>query len=134
MNVTRLLGPPARHWTDHAVCGNRLDDLFFPVGETEPAKQQERDAKALCDVCPVRQDCLDWAQETKQLYGIWGGLNTEERYQLRAGKRRYKPRGPGPAPHGTVSRYTNSSCRCGECKAAKAAEKRAYTQQKRRTA
>ncbi|MET8946383.1 WhiB family transcriptional regulator [Streptomyces sp. NPDC004542] len=78
------------NWRDHAACRHEDPDLFFPVGTTGPALLQERQAKAVCGRCPVRDQCLDWAMETGQTLGIWGGTTESERRALkrRASSRR----------------------------------------------
>lgn len=43
----------------------------------------ERQAKALCNSCPVRMLCLDFAVKHPQ-HGIWGGTTPTERKNLRA--------------------------------------------------
>jgi hypothetical protein len=35
-------------------------------------------AKNLCFQCPVRQQCLQWALENKQIWGTWGGRDENE--------------------------------------------------------
>lgn len=40
-------------------------------------------AKALCDECPLKVECLQVALQTKRNVGIWGGLTPEERKALR---------------------------------------------------
>jgi WhiB family redox-sensing transcriptional regulator len=40
-------------------------------------------AKAVCDRCPVAQQCLDWAVAVGQLDGIWGGTTESERRAIR---------------------------------------------------
>jgi len=37
------------------------------------------EAKAICATCPVREECLEYALETNQDSGIWGGLDEEQR-------------------------------------------------------
>ncbi len=37
----------------------------------------------MCRACPVREDCLLFAFETKQVDGIWGGTTEDERRRLR---------------------------------------------------
>jgi WhiB family redox-sensing transcriptional regulator len=37
----------------------------------------------VCDSCPVRAQCLQFALETNQEAGIWGGTSEEERRRLR---------------------------------------------------
>jgi WhiB family redox-sensing transcriptional regulator len=40
-------------------------------------------AKAVCQVCPVKSECRDYALTIKEPYGIWGGLTeTERRLEL----------------------------------------------------
>ena len=50
---------PARFFIDHGESGN--------------------EAKVICAGCPVRSDCLGHAIETKERFGIWGGLTTKQR-------------------------------------------------------
>lgn len=57
-------------------------DIFFPVGTTGPALEQVQMAKRICDACPVRAHCLEWALATNQDTGVWGGLSEEERRDL----------------------------------------------------
>ena len=45
-------------------------------------------AKAVCAGCPVRKDCLEFALDTSQEYGIWGGYDEDERRPLRRQWRR----------------------------------------------
>lgn len=40
-------------------------------------------AKAVCSGCPVRLSCLDFALRTGQSSGVWGGLDDDERAELR---------------------------------------------------
>ncbi len=35
-------------------------------------------AKNLCFSCPVRKECLQWALEHRQIWGIWGGKDEVE--------------------------------------------------------
>jgi WhiB family redox-sensing transcriptional regulator len=70
-------------WLSQARCANEDPDLFFPVGSTGPFLEQIRRAKAICWLCPVKDECLEWALATDQRAGIWGGLTEEERRDLR---------------------------------------------------
>jgi len=36
-------------------------------------------AKSLCAECPIQRDCLEYAVEAKEEWGIWGGLTSRER-------------------------------------------------------
>ena len=49
------------------------------------AERQALRAKNVCAGCPVRRECLDWAQSTNQMYGIWGGHDEDERAAMLEG-------------------------------------------------
>lgn len=84
-------------WRADARCGARMDDLMFPSAELGTAARLEQvaRAKAECAVCPVRAKCLEWALESGQEWGVWGGLDEDERAAL--SRRRRNP-GPGASP------------------------------------
>lgn len=64
-------------WHEDAECGkpehvDKMDNFFA----NKPAQQWE--AKKLCQQCPVKRDCIKWALDNKQLWGIWGGLDSQQ--------------------------------------------------------
>ena len=77
------LGNADYTWRRHATCRDTDPELFFPVGTTGQALQQIAKAKSVCCECPVKIECLQFAMETNQDTGIWGGLSEEERRQIR---------------------------------------------------
>ena len=70
-------------WRHDAACRLFDPDLFFPVGAVGPPEQQKRQAKSVCFKCPVRSECLRFAVATNQQFGIWGGLDEDERRSFR---------------------------------------------------
>ncbi|MGH9067661.1 MAG: WhiB family transcriptional regulator [Acidimicrobiales bacterium] len=74
-------------WRGQAACRDVDPDLFFPVGVTGPAEIQIATAKGVCGDCLVRQDCLEFAVQTNQEYGVWGGTSEEERRTIRRARR-----------------------------------------------
>lgn len=70
-------------WRDFALCRDTDPDLFFPVGTTGQAVVTIDHAKQVCAACDVNRDCLDFALDTNQDSGIWGGLSEEERRVIR---------------------------------------------------
>lgn len=76
-------GRDAPGWRELAACEGEDLDTFFPVGSAGPALWQERRAKSICAGCPVAEECLSHALRTGQDHGIWGGLTSEERRDLR---------------------------------------------------
>jgi WhiB family redox-sensing transcriptional regulator len=75
----------AMDWRHRAACRDEDPELFFPIGTSGPALLQVEQAKAVCRRCSVVDACLQWALETGQDAGVWGGMSEEER---RAVKRR----------------------------------------------
>ncbi len=66
-------------WTVDALCAQvDVGDLFFPDKGANP-----RQAKQVCQACPVTAQCLDYAMATRDNYGIYGGLTPRERMRLR---------------------------------------------------
>lgn len=45
-------------------------------------------ARAVCINCPVRDQCLTFAFEERQFYGMWGGLTPIERRRIERSHRR----------------------------------------------
>lgn len=74
-------------WQAEAACRGRDATLFFSpaTGELKEEKlAREARAKVICRECPVRNQCLEFALDTREPYGIWGGLNELERRRLMA--------------------------------------------------
>jgi WhiB family redox-sensing transcriptional regulator len=70
-------------WRDGAACRHHDPELFFPEGTAGPALRQADEAKQVCQSCPVRIPCLDFAQRHSLAFGIWGGATGEERRGIR---------------------------------------------------
>lgn len=77
------LGNADYSWRKDALCRDTDPELFFPIGTTGQALLQIARAKSVCCECPVKAHCLDFAIDTNQDTGIWGGLSEEERRQIR---------------------------------------------------
>jgi WhiB family redox-sensing transcriptional regulator len=78
------VNPPSTDWRHQALCSDTSGSrLFFPVGVTGAAEMQIRQAKAVCNECPVKDPCLEYAVTSNQEYGVWGGTSEEERRVLR---------------------------------------------------
>jgi WhiB family transcriptional regulator, redox-sensing transcriptional regulator len=76
------------NWRQEAACLDEDPELFFPVGTTGPALEQLARAKAVCRTCDVIEDCLEWALDTHQDAGVWGGTSEDERRALRRARQR----------------------------------------------
>jgi WhiB family redox-sensing transcriptional regulator len=58
-------------------------DVFFPDLTKAGSKKKEREAKVICNNCSVRLECLDYALDANEEFGVWGGMTTKERKLIR---------------------------------------------------
>ena len=74
-DLTELIDPEP--WMSDALCAQIDGDLFFPEkgGAT-------REAKQICQRCPVQAGCLDYALQRGERFGIWGGVSERDRRRL----------------------------------------------------
>lgn len=81
--MSELIPPPA--WIHDGLCGQTSPDEFFPDigGPTTAAKRIcNGDPRRGTEPCPVREQCLTYALDHGEIFGVWGGLSTVERQQL----------------------------------------------------
>jgi Transcription factor WhiB. len=69
-------GPLA--WQQQALCAQTDPEAFFPE-----KGGSSREAKSVCAKCDVRAECLEYALENDERFGIWGGLSERERRPFR---------------------------------------------------
>lgn len=64
-------------WAASALCAQTDPEAFYPEkgGST-------REAKAVCAACDVRNECLAYALEHQERFGIWGGLSERDRRRI----------------------------------------------------
>lgn len=91
-DYSRLPGPTEDNWNwqESAACRGLQTSVFFhPDYERGPARERrESQAKAVCQSCPVLEQCRRHAMEVREPYGIWGGLSAEERKVALRSRRR----------------------------------------------
>ena len=65
-------------WQEKALCAQTDPEAFFPEkgGST-------REAKRVCSSCEVRAECLEYALENDERFGIWGRLSGREPRRMR---------------------------------------------------
>ena len=71
-------------WRQQGRCRGVDPEIFYPVSEEDEALE----AKAICDSCPVRVACLEYALAAREKNGVWGGLTERERRRLLRQRRR----------------------------------------------
>ena len=65
-------------WQQRALCAQTDPEAFYPE-----AGGSTREAKKVCLSCDVRTDCLKYALDNDERFGIWGGLSERERRRLK---------------------------------------------------
>lgn len=76
-------------WRNDAKCLGMDVEMFFPPRDKDKYKPIADKAKAVCfgrdgkAACPVRVDCLLYADHMDEQHGIWGGLSHRERSALK---------------------------------------------------
>ncbi|MGD8373502.1 MAG: WhiB family transcriptional regulator [Candidatus Woesebacteria bacterium] len=78
-------------WRHKSACRDEDPELFFPIGTSGPALLQAEQAKSICRRCSVIAECLEWALDSGEDDGVWGGMSDNERRNI---KRRNKTRVP----------------------------------------
>lgn len=75
-------------WHQEARCKEQPQEMFFGVETDETSTKRHRPtltmsevkrAVALCDRCPVRKQCLEYALYNHEEYGVWGGTTKRDR-------------------------------------------------------
>lgn len=66
-----------RPWAVFAACKEEKSMKFFPQN-----RQEEREALAICSMCPVVDECLQHALESNERFGVWGGTTERQRRKL----------------------------------------------------
>jgi WhiB family redox-sensing transcriptional regulator len=115
-------------WISQAECVG-LGHLFF----LEPG-ESSAPAKAICNVCPVRAECLaDSLTHPEPWHGIFGGMSVRERRRLASTMDRPKP--VRIVQHGTTAGYEQERRlgvgTCDRCREAHAADIRERNERRR---
>ena len=72
--------PKLPEWIADAPCSQADPELFFP--EAHESRANVALAKRVCASCPVRQECLEWALDSGEKFGIYGGLTSTQRRKV----------------------------------------------------
>jgi len=74
-----LFGPvKGQEWMASGLCGQiGIPDRFYPSGG------DTREVQKICEACPVRTECLQWALDNDERFGIWGGVGEKARRRMK---------------------------------------------------
>ncbi|UCR74434.1 WhiB [Mycobacterium phage Ritam007] len=94
IDLSFMLTHEDRHaWRDKAVCAQTDPEVFFPENGVNATS-----AKKICKDCEVRAQCLQWALENDEQFGVFGGLSPHERRPLRKAVKASQPARPSTKP------------------------------------
>lgn len=72
--------PPPLSWRQRAACRDTNPARFYPEDwDLWDDDEIQAIKDTYCDVCPVKDECLDFAIGTREIEGIWGGMTHSER-------------------------------------------------------
>jgi WhiB family redox-sensing transcriptional regulator len=99
-------------WKTRAACKGAPSEVFITPGdEDDEPSYPSRAARAYCDRCPVKPECLQYATENNAV-GVWGGTTAYQRRQLQRERERSKC--PGCGSSDIVTEHNVELCmRCG---------------------
>lgn len=123
-----IAGPSGQDWRDSAACARIDPEVFFPE-----KRGRNIYAKAVCAVCPVVDQCLEYALEMERnteviaRAGVWGGLSVAERSKLLPRRETYvrRPRAGCGSDAGAKAHRRRGEIPCEDCLEAERAATRA---------
>lgn len=74
---------PDEPWMADAVCPSVDPELWYPDKGGSTAV-----ARSICQTCPVKKECLQYALDHDERFGVWGGLSERSRRSLQRAKKR----------------------------------------------
>jgi len=64
-------------WQGEGSCRGVDPEVFFPISDDDAWR-----AKEICAVCAVRTECLSYSLQSRERYGVWGGVTERERADM----------------------------------------------------
>ena len=74
-------------WMAHGNCNNHPPAVFFPSDGVGVEI-----AKKICETCPVKDECLEYALANRVDHGVWGAASDRQRLRILKDRRRVKAR------------------------------------------
>lgn len=82
-------------WRYKAKCRGMDTELWYPPRDKNKYRKIAEVSKAVCfgrdglPECPVRKQCLLYADKMDEQHGIWGGMSHRERNALKRKAKKY---------------------------------------------
>ena len=71
-------------WRERGRCKGVDPAVFYPEDDEDLGLE----AKSICDLCAVRETCLEHALAAREKLGVWGGYTARERRRIVRQRRR----------------------------------------------
>lgn len=81
-------------------------------------------ARELCEVCPVRERCHQWALDNDERWGLWGGRGPSARRDIWMQGGHSCPHGHEYTPENTYTNPRTGKYRCRKCEAIRLKDRR----------
>ena len=82
MGLSQVADELSPGWQQFANCLGVDPNLFYPERGVSTSE-----AKAVCQRCQVKEECLEYAVQNGEKFGIWGGMSERERRRIRKARR-----------------------------------------------
>ena len=71
-------------WQFYGACRGEDPEKFFLENNLRGKDKVKKIsiAKSICRTCPVVRECLEFSIKAEVRYGIWGGLDEEQRAEI----------------------------------------------------
>ena len=57
----------------------KFPELFFPEDAGDEYEEVKKKAVTICNRCPIQKECLEYALEADEEFGVWGGKTAASR-------------------------------------------------------
>lgn len=78
----------SEEWIEQRECKGADPDIFFVNSDGGDSKAKKVEALKYCDVCSVKEECLNYAMDKNIYVGIYGGMTNKERRALKSIRRK----------------------------------------------
>jgi hypothetical protein len=103
---------PAIDWREFGACASHnAPDIWYSTGGSNEGRAEQREAQAICYGCPVIQQCGQWALETQEPWGTWGGMTDAQRRRVLRRRARVEQAASAPVP--AKSKVKRQPAKCG---------------------
>ncbi len=75
-----------QQWKEMGACKGVPVGVFYPDSTKKGFQALLKQALAICETCPVKEECLEHALEHER-FGVWGGQSERGRLRIKRARR-----------------------------------------------